>query len=151
MALPKGYRTYRRTTGELPTAIELSTERLPDELRPKDVIIKVRAVALNYRDPAMLHGTYPASFEAQGIPCSDCAAEVVAVGSSVKDFKIGDRVAPIYDLTTIRGDEDEPPLALGGTVPGVLREFAVFAEHLLVHLPKHMSWAEVSSRLPRYT
>nr|POE87430.1 zinc-type alcohol dehydrogenase-like protein [Quercus suber] len=118
MALPKEYRAYRRTIGDLPNTIELSTEKLPDKLGANDVVIKIRAVSLNYRDPAMLHGTYPAPFGDRGIPVSDCAAEVVATGPAVKDFTIGDRVAPIFNVSAITGIEDEPMQGLGGEVPG---------------------------------
>lgn len=144
MALPTTYRAFRRTEGDLPHTIQLSEETLPQNIEPHDVLIKIHAVSLNYRDVAMLNGKYPVEVEVRGIPASDCAAEVVAVGSDVTNFKKGDHVAPIFNLSVLTGHEDDAMQALGGDVPGVLREYAVFDESVLVHLPPHLSWEEVS-------
>ncbi|KAF5532669.1 alcohol dehydrogenase [Fusarium mexicanum] len=59
MSLPETYRAFRRTTGELPRTIELSTEEVLRELGPNEVLIKIHAVSLNFRDVAMLNGRYP--------------------------------------------------------------------------------------------
>jgi NADPH:quinone reductase-like Zn-dependent oxidoreductase len=145
MALPTSYTAFRRTTGDLPRTIEQAKESLPQDLGPNDVLIKIRAVSLNYRDVGMLIGNYPAQVEDQGIPCSDCAAEVVAVGSAVGDFRVGDRVSPIFDLSNLTGTESTPMKALGGDQPGVLREYAVFEDRFLVHLPEYLTWEEVGT------
>lgn len=145
MSIPRTSKAFRRTEGDLPRTIEQTTESVPtvDELGPLDVLIKVHAVSLNFRDVAMLNGRYPVSVEDRGIPCSDCAAEVVAIGTSVRSFALGDKVSPIFDITNLSGLEDEPNCALGGSVAGVLREYAVFEERLLVKLPEHLTWEEV--------
>ncbi|KAH7145809.1 alcohol dehydrogenase [Dactylonectria estremocensis] len=145
MALPATYAAFRRTVGDLPRSIEFSSESLPRDLGPREVLIKIHAVSLNFRDLAMLHGRYPVQTEERGIPCSDCAAEVVAIGSAVEDFAIGDRVSPIFDVTNFTGNESTPPIALGGDIPGVLREYAVFEDRVLVHLPKYLTWEEAST------
>lgn len=145
MALPTTYRAFRRTEGDLPHTIKLSEETLPQNIGSHDVLIKIHAVSLNYRDVAMLNGKYPVEVEDRGIPASDCAAEVVAVGSEVTNFKKGDHVAPIFNLSVLTGHEDDAMGALGGDVPGVLREYAVFDESVLVHLPPHLSWEEVGN------
>lgn len=145
MSIPTTTKAYRRTEGALPRTIVQTTEALPrpDELGPHDVLIKVRAVSLNYRDVAMLNGLYPVPMEDRGIPCSDCAAEVIATGTSVQEFALGDRVAPIFDVNNFTGLEDEPHCGLGGEVAGVLREFAVFEDKVLVKLPDYLTWEEV--------
>jgi NADPH:quinone reductase-like Zn-dependent oxidoreductase len=147
MQIPKIYKAFRRTTGDLPRTISPSTEELPRELAPHDVLLKIHAVSLNFRDVAMLHGRYPVDVIERGVPCSDAAAEVAAVGSAVKDFAIGDHVSVIFDLNNIPGHDDEPSRALGGDVDGVLREYAIFEDKHLVHLPKHLSWEEVICHL----
>lgn len=96
----------------------------------------------------MLNGRYPVDVIENGIPTSDCAAEVVEVGSDVKIFGHGDHVAPIFFLNDLTGEEDDPKQALGGDVEGVLREYAVYDEKVLVHLPKSLSWEEVSALNP---
>ncbi|KZL74892.1 alcohol dehydrogenase [Colletotrichum incanum] len=147
MTSPTTSLVFRRTDGDLPRTIEQSTEALPapDELGYRDVLVKIHAVSLNFRDVAMLNGRYPVEVEQRGVPCSDCAAEVIAVGSAVKNLVVGDRVAPVFDLSNLIGDEDKPMQALGGDVPGVLREYAVFDEEVLVHLPKHLTWEEAAT------
>jgi NADPH:quinone reductase-like Zn-dependent oxidoreductase len=148
MSLPETYRAFRRTTGDLPRTIELSTEKVPRELGLNDVFIKIHAVSLNFRDVAMLNGLYPVEVEERGIPCSDAAAEVVAIGSAVKHFSIGDHVSVIFDLTNMTGYEDELPCALGGNTAGVLREYAIYQDKHLVQLPKYIPWEEVRDSVP---
>jgi NADPH:quinone reductase-like Zn-dependent oxidoreductase len=124
MAYPKTYRAWRRSTTPYPRSLVLSKETLPDELGAKDVLIRIHAVSLNYRDGAMLQeGKYPVPVEDGGVSASDCAAEVVAVGSDVSKFAIGDRVAPTVDLMNLTGDERTmDSIALGGNGPGFRRE-----------------------------
>ncbi|KXX80835.1 putative zinc-type alcohol dehydrogenase-like protein YogA [Madurella mycetomatis] len=145
MSLPTAYRAFRRTTGDLPRTISPSTEQLPQDLGPSEVLIKIRTVSLNFRDVAMLHGRYPLDVQERGIPCSDAAAEVAAVGNMVKDFAVGDRVSAIFDLTKLTGCEDEPRCELGGDVHGVLREYAIYEEKHLVKLPEYLSWEEAAA------
>ncbi|KAK4172709.1 putative alcohol dehydrogenase [Triangularia setosa] len=145
MTIPETYRAFRRTTGDLPRTIVPSTEQLPRELGPHDVLLKIHAVSLNFRDVAMLHGRYPVDVIERGIPCSDAAAEVASIGSAVKNFTIGDHVSVHFDLGHLVACDDEPGRALGGEVDGVLREYAVFEDKYIVHLPKHLSWEEAST------
>jgi NADPH:quinone reductase-like Zn-dependent oxidoreductase len=153
MSYPSTYTAFRRTAGkaskENPLSLEQTQETLPKEtdLRPNDVVIKIHAVSLNYREVAMLIGTYPVTVEQQGIPCSDAAAEVIATGSAVKSFKVGDPVAPICGQGDFDPTDDGVSVAIGANAPGVLRQYAVYQEKHLVHLPKHLSWEE-SSMLP---
>ncbi|KAI1042156.1 hypothetical protein LB505_014042 [Fusarium chuoi] len=145
MPLPETYRSFRRTTGDLPRTIELSTEHVPTELGPNDVLIKIHAVSLNFRDVAMLNGRYPVEVEEQGIPCSDAAAEVVAIGSAVKELSTGDHVSVIFDLNNLTGSDDESHCSLGGDTAGVLREYAIYQDKHLVQLPKYLPWEEAAT------
>ncbi|KFY44166.1 hypothetical protein V495_03594 [Pseudogymnoascus sp. VKM F-4514 (FW-929)] len=142
MANPQSYKAFRRSTGNTPTTLESTTEEV-SPLKASEVLIRIHAVSLNYRDVAMMHGKYPTPVIDGGVPASDCAAEVVALGSDVRDFAIGDRVAPIFDLKNLDGTEEERSV-LGGDVDGVLRQFAVFDQNVLFHLPKHLSWEEAA-------
>ncbi|OOQ84190.1 putative zinc-containing alcohol dehydrogenase [Penicillium brasilianum] len=139
--MPESYKAFRRTADG--SSVEIAEETLLSSLEPDHVLIRIHAVSLNYRDVAMLNGKYPVQVIDRGIPASDCAAEVISVGSKVKDFSPGDHVAPIFDLNTITGLEDETKV-LGGDVDGVLRQYAVFDEKVLVHLPKHLTWEEAA-------
>ena len=151
MAYPTSYSAWRRSalkgSKDQPLTIyRTHDETLPSTLGPNDVAIKIHAVALNYREIAMLIGTYPIPLEDKGIPCSDAAAEVVAIGKHVSRFGVGDRVCPITGIGPMPGDgvDDGISLAVGSNCPGVLREYAVFEEQHLVRIPEHLSWEEVS-------
>ncbi|EKG20627.1 Alcohol dehydrogenase superfamily zinc-containing [Macrophomina phaseolina MS6] len=98
MSLPKSYRAFRRTAkaGGLPLALEKVVEDGPAELKANEVLIRIHPVSLNFRHVAMLNGLYPVEVEDKSIAASDCAAEVVSVGSGVHAFKVGDHVSPIF-------------------------------------------------------
>src|SRR5262245_25248267 len=62
-----------------------------------EVAVRVHAVSLNRRDLMMVAGRYGrGGTQPNSVPLSDGAGEVVAVGSAVKRFKVGDRVAGIF-------------------------------------------------------
>jgi NADPH:quinone reductase-like Zn-dependent oxidoreductase len=145
MSYPKTYDAWRRSTTPFPRSLVLSTETLPEKLEAKDVLIRVHAVSLNYRDVAMLkEGGYPLTVEDGGITGTDCAAEVIAIGNEVTKFVIGDHVAPTSDLLSLSGKEREmDEFSLGSNRPGTLRQFAIFEEEVLVKLPAHLTWEEV--------
>jgi NADPH:quinone reductase-like Zn-dependent oxidoreductase len=151
MAYPSTYSAWHRSglkgSKEHPLTIYRSDdETLPSTLNPTDVVIKIHAVSLNYREIAMLIGTYPVAIQDKGIPCSDAAAEVIATGSSVSRFSVGDRVCPNINIgKTYEGGADGMSVGVGTNSPGVLREYAVFDEQHLVKIPDHLSWEEVSA------
>lgn len=82
MAIPQSYKAFRRVPGANAETIVPTIEHIP-LLQPTEVLIRVHAVSLNYRDVGMLHGKYPVSVKNQGVPASDCAGEVVDIGSAV--------------------------------------------------------------------
>ena len=112
---------------------------------PGQVLVRMRAVSLNYRDVLILKGQYMGPAQQAVIPVSDGAGEVVALGEGVTRVKKGDRVAPTFFQNWTSG---EPPArgelrALGaGTVDGVLAEHVVVDAEALVHLPEHLSYEE---------
>ncbi|GKT58077.1 alcohol dehydrogenase [Colletotrichum tofieldiae] len=142
MALPKTYTALRRSAGPAPYTLVPTTETLSPDLGNHDVLVKIHAVSLNFRDIMQQRGLDPHGVLTQGIPASDAAGEVVAIGSNVKDFKIGDRVSPSFFNNRFTDDDVAPPNGLGGGVPGVLTEYGVFEDITLVHLPAHLSWEE---------
>ncbi|KAL6915616.1 hypothetical protein ACHAPO_008049 [Fusarium lateritium] len=145
MPIPETYKAFRRTTGDIPRTISPSTEKLSQELGPHDVLLKIHAVSLNFRDVAMINGRYPVEVIDRGVPCSDAAAEVAAIGSAVKDFAVSDHVSVIFDLGRLTDNDDAPPQALGGDVDGVLREYAIFEDKYIVKIPKNLSWEEAAT------
>lgn len=135
---------YRRTDNHTPGApkVELVTEALPP-LAPDAVLIKVYAVSLNYRDANIANGGNPWPVTPHGIPCSDAAGEVVAVGKMVKKLVLGDRVAPILDTKNITGRESTRSW-LAADEDGVLAGYLVFEEEKVCKLPVHLDWTGAS-------
>jgi NADPH:quinone reductase-like Zn-dependent oxidoreductase len=66
--------------------------------RPRrgEIMVRIKAASLNYRDLAILIDRYLPNLKAPYVPASDCCGEVVAIGDDVTRFKVGDRVIPIY-------------------------------------------------------
>ncbi|CAJ2499805.1 Uu.00g026580.m01.CDS01 [Anthostomella pinea] len=144
MSPPTTSHTYRRTADA--TSIELVTENVPQTLKPNEVLLKIHAVSLNFRDIGMLTNRYPIPVIPQGIPCSDASATVLGVGSAVTTFKPGDHVTPAFQMDRITGREKNAPfVALGGDVDGVLRQYAVFEEQVLTKIPSYLSHEEAAT------
>lgn len=125
---------------------ELRDESLPTP-GPRDVLIKVYAASLNYRDMVLLRGEYPASTKENGIPVSDGAGEVIAVGKDVARIAKGDRVAVGCSANWIAGPYTPEYLSssVGFTIDGLLAECVVFNEDALVRIPDYMSYVEAAS------
>ncbi|KAH7133811.1 chaperonin 10-like protein [Dactylonectria macrodidyma] len=138
-------RAYRRTDDYTPGTpkIKLVTEPLPLPLHPTAVLIKVHAVALNYRDANIANGGNPWPVTPNGILCNDAAGEVVSIGDKVKSLALGDRVAPIVDTANLTGRETGRSW-LAADEDGVLADFIVFDEEKLSKLPAHLDWVNAS-------
>lgn len=109
------------------------------------VLVRLRAVSLNYRDLMVATGRYAqGSMPAGLVPVSDGAGEVVEVGPDVDRVRPGDRVAGIFMQTWRAGDltARDNASALGGTIDGVLAEYRLFDQEGLVYLPEHLSFEE---------
>lgn len=109
-----------------------------------EVLVRIRAVSLNYRDLTTLEAQRPGNLPPPLVPCSDGAGEVIGVRAGVTRFRIGDRVAGIFfrDWLGGRFELRHHKSALGGSVHGMLREFVALPEHALVAVPAHLSFEE---------
>ncbi|WP_266159523.1 zinc-dependent alcohol dehydrogenase family protein [Dyella silvatica] len=114
---------------------------------PHEVLLRVRAVSLNYRElMIMLQGRYPLPVKADVIGVSDGAGEVIALGHGVSRVKLGDRViASIFPRWIDGPFSIERAAQLGGSLDGMLTEYAVLHEDALVHIPEHLSWQEAAT------
>jgi NADPH:quinone reductase-like Zn-dependent oxidoreductase len=113
-----------------------------------EVLVRVRATSLNRRDLNMLRNNYDDDFSyAGGIPLSDGAGEVIAVGKKVTRFKVGDRIAGIFFEKWIDGAPSEEALLSdrGGNAGGMLSEIIVTHEDGLVSIPEHLSYEEAAT------
>jgi NADPH:quinone reductase-like Zn-dependent oxidoreductase len=123
------------------------TERAEPTITDSQVLIRVRAVSLNYRDLLVVKGIYNPHINLPRIPASDGAGEVVAVGKNVTRFKIGDRVAGTFFQTWVDGgmEEDHHKHALGGDIDGMFAELVALDERGVVHIPEHLSYEEAAT------
>ncbi|KAE8371686.1 alcohol dehydrogenase [Aspergillus bertholletiae] len=146
--LPTHRRAWRRTDDYTPgtAKVKLVTEPLPLPLAPTQVLIKVHAVALNYRDANIANGGNPWPVTPNGVLGNDAAGEIIAVGDKVKGLQIGDRVAPIIDTEFVTGREPGRSW-LAADEDGVLADHLVFEDKLIAKLPDHLDWIN-SSILP---
>ncbi|MBS0537478.1 MAG: NAD(P)-dependent alcohol dehydrogenase [Proteobacteria bacterium] len=112
---------------------------------PRQVLMRVRATSLNYRDLLTIEAQYArAAPKPDLVPLSDGAGEVVAVGPGVARLKVGDRVAGCFMQKWIGGTIDAAAMAsaMGGAIDGMLTELAVLEEDGAVVLPQGMSFEE---------
>jgi NADPH:quinone reductase-like Zn-dependent oxidoreductase len=112
------------------------------------VAVRVHAVSLNRRDLLMRAGRYGlGATQEGGIPISDGAGEVIAVGPGVTRFKAGDRVAGIFFERWIDGAPSAEVLATarGGNAGGMLSEVVVTDPATLVAIPSHLSYEEAAT------
>jgi len=110
------------------------------------VLVRLRAASLNYRDLMMVEGSYNPKLRLPLVPFSDGAGEVVEIGADVTRWKVGDRVCPIFMQGWIDGELDyrKSKTTLGGDLDGCLREFGAFHEDGLVKIPEHLSFEEAA-------
>src|SRR5258708_21523241 len=93
---------------------------------PRQVLVKVAACSLNFRDLAIALGTYRMPTKPSLVPLSDGAGEGIDVGAGVTSLNVGDRVASCFFQRWIGGppDADTHLSALGGGIAGMLAQYA---------------------------
>jgi NADPH:quinone reductase-like Zn-dependent oxidoreductase len=115
---------------------------------PREVLLRMRAASINYRDILMIGGLYNPKQKLPLVPLSDGVGEVIAAGAEVKRVAVGDRVMPSFfqgwtagpvprDLEALRG-------TLGGPLDGVLRTRMCLDEQGVVKVPSHLTDAEAA-------
>jgi NADPH:quinone reductase-like Zn-dependent oxidoreductase len=114
---------------------------------PGQVLLKMRAFSLNYRDLLVVKGLYNPKLRLPMIPLSDGVGQVVEVGAGVTRVKVGDRVAGIFMQQWLEGPvtEEKAKSALGGAIDGVLAEYVVLHEEGVVHVPEHLTDEEAAT------
>ncbi len=111
------------------------------------VVVRICAVSLNYRDLLVIKGLYNPKMPLPRVPCSDGAGEVIAVGAGVTRVKIGDRVMAAFMQKWLSGPLQDVAArsTLGGDLDGTLADQAVFSEEGLIPIPAHLSYEEAST------
>lgn len=115
---------------------------------PGQVLLKMKAFSINYRDLLVVDGVGRWKPPLGRVPLSDGVGIVAAVGSGVSRVNVGDRVAPIFYPKWLEGRAAAGKMgqALGGAdADGVLAEYTVFDEASVVRVPPHLSDEEAST------
>lgn len=124
-------------------ALQLNEEPNPQPERG-EVLVRIRAVSLNYRDLAIVRGRYPRKAVPGLIPVSDAAGEIVAVGEQVTAFKVGDRVIGAFHPRWFGG---EMPSTIqtdsyGAESDGWLCELKAVSQEAVIPLPEPLTYEE---------
>ena len=103
---------------------------LPSNLSNSMVRIRQTSIGINYIDTYHRTGVYPLPLDFPFCPGLEAAGDIIEIGSEVKNFKVGDRVA--YSFS--------PPL-------GAYCEIRDFEADKIVKLPDYISNDEAASIL----
>lgn len=127
----------------------LRIEDLPvPEPGPGEVLVRLRAAALNYRDTLTVVGGYGSRQKQERlIPLGDGAGAIAALGAGVKIWKKGDRVMGCLMPDWQGGEmsEEKGAASLGGSIDGCAVEYRVFPATGLVRTPEHLSDIEAAT------
>jgi NADPH:quinone reductase-like Zn-dependent oxidoreductase len=115
-----------------------------------EVLVRMKAVSLNYRDMLMVNGMYSRGSSTAGgtiTPFSDGCGVVEAVGPGVTRVAVGDRVATLFFQNWASGRPTLEKLssALGFPVPGAGRELGVFSQEGVSKVPDFLTDQQVAT------
>lgn len=119
-------------------------ERPQPTLGANDVLLRVHAASLNYRDLLMVKGTYNPRQPLPLVPLSDGAGEIVAVGPDVTRVHVGDHVTTLFSQKHHGGKPTRASISanLGGPIDGALQEYMALPETGVIPMPSHLSFEE---------
>jgi NADPH:quinone reductase-like Zn-dependent oxidoreductase len=123
------------------------TERPAPVPGPQQVLVRMKAWSLNYRDLLVVKGLYNPKLKMPMVPLSDGAGEVSALGPGVTRVKVGDRVAGMFMQKWLAGELTDAAgkSSLGGGNDGVLAEQVVLHEDGISPIPEHLSFEEAAT------
>ena len=97
----------------------------PDPTPKNDeILIKVRAIGVNFADSLLVQGKYQASPPLPFVPGTEASGEIIALGTNCKKYKVGDRVYGYNQAF------------------GAFAEKVVFKEKIVSRLPENLSFDE---------
>lgn len=117
-------------------------------LLPNEVLVKIKALSLNYRDLLVIKGIDDWKPPVGRIPVSDGVGIIVEAGSEVTTIAVNDRVAGLFLPNWIDGKLTAEKLAnpLGGKVrDGLLQEYVVLNEDELIKVPDFLTDVEAAT------
>lgn len=133
VVIRKTLSTYK----ELPNCIEVF--KLPETLKPHEVEIDIRAIAMNFADYLSVTGAYQVPLPLPATPGMDFSGQIQRVGSAVTNVSIGQRVyggnISARDLAAGRAS------AVGG---GGWSQVAVMPARYVKPFPDNISYVQAS-------
>ena len=136
------------------TLDDLAYDDIPvPSISPRDVLLAVRAAALNRLDLWVIEGWPALRLQLPHVLGADGAGVISAVGEEVRNFQVGDRVAVNPTLSCgvcdfcLAGRENmcDQFAILGEHVPGFFAEYAAVPARNLIPLPEHVSFASAAA------
>jgi NADPH:quinone reductase-like Zn-dependent oxidoreductase len=140
-------RRYLARAGGGFDSLRLENATVP-EPGPRQALVRVVATSLNYRERMILvDNNYPLPVkQPEFVPVCDGAGEVVATGDGVTNVRTGDRVAASVFARWMDGAfSDAFADQLGGSLDGMLQEYALLDADALVPIPAHLSYEEAAA------
>lgn len=110
-----------------------------------EVLVRVEAVALNYRELLILRDGMGMNPPLPLVPGSDMRGTVVSVGPDVAGFKPGDAVISTFFTRWQDGAQPDDSVPLGAPGPGMLSEYVVLGVDSLVPAPGTLDAVEAST------
>ena len=95
-------------------------ERPIPEPGPDEVVLKMRAASLNFRDQLVVHRGYGRlTGELPLVPLSDGVGDIKAIGENVRHRKVGERVCVCFNQMHVDGEFTDDMLVglMGGPLP----------------------------------
>ena len=120
-------------------------DREEPQVRPGHVKVRWRALSLNFHDYAVASGMMPA--DDGRIPVSDGAGEIVAVGTGVTEWTVGDKVMSLFFPEWLDGEPTAENMRViaGDTVDGCAVEFGIYRPDALTRIPEGYSFQEAAT------
>lgn len=138
-------KSYRLVPGRGLAGLTLHDRDEPEPGRGQ-VVVRIHANSLGFRDLRVLSGDYPLPITPGVVPGCEGVGEVVAVGADVTRVGLGDRVAATVFPRWLDGPfRREDAAQLGTMIDGVLTEYALLSEDGVVPLPEHLSYEEAAA------
>lgn len=115
--------------------------------RNGEVLVRIRAMSLNYRDLLVARGQYSKSIRLPGVPIADAAGEIVAIGPGVENVREGDRICTHYVSAwqdgPFRAEYLKQTLGLPG--PGVAAELVALPVGAVIAPPAEFDFAQAAT------
>ena len=112
---------------------------------PGEVLVRVRATSLNFRDLAILDGNYIVPVPPGRIPVSDAAGEIAAVGAGVTTLNVGDRVTNAFFPEWLEGPFVGHYAGYSAELEGWLSDYRVVPAETLIRFPDSLGFEEAAT------